>query len=200
MAVELQELLERAPRVGVVFDQHDATRRQLPDGGQIRLRLGGYRRRREGQPDRERAAPARALAFGADPAAVEARELADDREADAEATARAVERPRRLGEQLEHARKELRGDPGSIVAHAHFRCIAMTPYGDVDPPASRRELARVVDEVRDDLLDTRRVRVDREGIRAQREVDPVPIETAADAHARDGPLDGLPEVDVPSLK
>jgi hypothetical protein len=99
VAVESQQLREHRRTVRVVVDQQDAARvvfrlRDLHDSGVLFTH--------QGQPDLECRASAFACTVDRDAAAVHVDELFDDRQANAEAALRAIERSLALHEELEH--------------------------------------------------------------------------------------------------
>src|SRR5262249_14968699 len=104
MSERLEEQLQRLTRVVIVLDDEDATAalRDARRGRGVR-RLGGGDR----QPYGELGAAAAALADRGDRAVMHLDEPAAQREADTEATDRAIHRLLRLSEELEDARQHL---------------------------------------------------------------------------------------------
>ena len=89
-----------------------------------------------GEAQREAAAPAAALALGVDLSAMEFGDLADQREADAEA----ARRPRRglapLDEEVEDARQKFGGDACTVVRDRDDEFRAVDPRCHLDLPSS----------------------------------------------------------------
>ena len=121
------------------------------------------------QADGELAARPEPVALGLDRAAVQLDQRLRQREADAEAVARAFERSVRLREHLEQARKLIGDDPDSVVAHADHGLIAVTIDRELDVSALVGELARVVEQVAHHLSQPRRVGVEMDRLRRQRD-------------------------------
>src|SRR5206468_3367848 len=102
-----------------------------------------------------------ARAFHLDRAAMQLGEPTHEREPDAETPARTIERLLSLDEEIEDPRQQIRLDALPVVADAKLRPGgAVTLDGDLDLSAVRRVLECVLDEVRDDLLETYGIGVD----------------------------------------
>ncbi len=87
-------------------------------------------------------------------------DLATDREA--EAAPPGIAAPRRIGpeEALEHVGEVLGRDAGTAVADLELTLRLRTPNGRTNHASGTRVLHRVVEEVRNDLADPRRIGVD----------------------------------------
>ena len=87
-------------------------------------------------------------------------ELFDQREADAEAAAGAVEMMIDLREQLEHFRLLVAGYAEAGVGYGDDRFVALASQRDGDAAALRRVLGGVVEQIADDLREPGRVGVE----------------------------------------
>ena len=145
-------------RVGVVVehpDAHAAERAFVAAAALDRRRAqrAHRARRRRRQIDGEGRAAADALAVGAHLAAVQERDVAHQREADAQAARAARRRGVGLGEAVEHVRQELRRDADAVVlAPGAARARACFSSETAIGAALRRELDRVREQVGDELL------------------------------------------------
>ena len=108
----------------------------------------------------ELAAVAEAVTVRLHSSAMHRDELLHQRQPDAEAALRAIHRDIALREQVEHAREHLGRDSDAGIAHADGNISALAAHRDLDASARRRELARILDEVADDLLHSRRIHID----------------------------------------
>src|SRR5262249_14168364 len=112
---------------------------------------------RTGKPHGERCSVPSTLTCRANRAPVELDDVTDDGEPQTE-TAVAPCRPRfRLLERLEEVRKKLAGDPLARIGHGYLAIGSQTLQGGSTQAVSRGDLARVGDQVPDDLLDTPRI-------------------------------------------
>lgn len=91
-------------------------------------------------------------------------EVPDHREADADAALGPIERARILNEQVEGALEQVGGHADTLVAHAHDRVLVLHRQRDVDGGAWFRVLRGVVQEVAEDLDQTRRIGVDEDRV------------------------------------
>src|SRR5215472_10233242 len=108
---------------------------------------------RERELDDERRPEPASLALGAYGTAVQADQLAHDRQAETEPTVAARARAVRLPEAVEHVRQELRRDAFPRVGHADAGAVRTGVEVKIDPPVGGRELDRVLEQVDDDLLE-----------------------------------------------
>ena len=128
-------------------------------GAVLVTRLG-----RGGQVHRELAAAPPPRARRRDGAAVQLDEPLHQRQPEAEAPARAVERLRLLHEQIEDALQQVGPDALAGIPHAQHG-VAVGPLDDHPHlAAGRRVLERIVDQVPDHLLEPCRVAVDVDGL------------------------------------
>ena len=125
------------------------------------------RRRRQRQANDELAALADAGAVRADPAAVHLDQRLRQRQADAQAALRAVERRLRPGRTSRRCGQLRGGDADAGVAHAHHRVAALALDRERDPAAARRVLGGVDEQVREHLRQPRQVAVDRDRLGRQ---------------------------------
>ncbi len=95
-----------------------------------------------------------------DRAAMELDQVLGDRQAEAEATARPLQRLLALDEALEDVRRELRRDADALVVDAQDGAVAVAAELDRDPLLGARELGRVGDQVADHLGQPHRIAVD----------------------------------------
>ena len=109
------------------------------------------------------------VALGLDRAAVQLDQRLHQRETDAEAVARALERSVACANISNRRGKLIGGDPDAVVAHADHRLIALALDRQADVSALVGELARVVQQVADDLGEPRRVGVQMDRLRRQRD-------------------------------
>ena len=105
-----------------------------------------------------------------DAAAVQLDDAAHQREADAEAAARAIERALALREEVEDPRQQLGrdADAGVRARGARRSPVRARSSRHGEPPAGR-VLDRVVEQVGDHLLEPRRVGVDQQRVGRQLE-------------------------------
>ena len=73
-------------------------------------------------------------------ATVQARQLAHERETDAEAAAGALQRVVALHEHVEYAIDQFRGDAGPLVVHGEDGLAVVVLQPDIHLPARRTEL------------------------------------------------------------
>ena len=99
------------------------------------------------------------------------------RQPDAQATGRSFEDRFRLLEHVEHPREDVGGDSDPRIADAHDSLIGLLVGGEPDVSAARRELHRVVEDVRKDLHEPRAIAVDKD--RRRRQVDTSSVWSAA---------------------
>ena len=121
-----------------------------------------------------------------DAAAVHLDQAADQGQADAEPPLGAVERAVGLGEQVEDAREQLRGDPDAGVADPDDRLVALSAGLQRDPAPRLGVLGGVVQQVGEDLLEPGRVGLAGARLRGERDRQLV----AAGLDQRPGGLDG----------
>ena len=86
-------------------------------------------------------------------------ERAHNRQAHAESTLRAIDSPLTLLEEIEYPRQQFRGDALAVVPDLQDRLLAGGANRHLDLSVVRRVLERIVDEIGDDLLEPRFVRV-----------------------------------------
>ena len=101
-----------------------------------------------------------------DAAALHLDQPSHEREADAEAALRAVERALELRERLEHHRQRARGDAHAGVAHAEHGIATFVRQLDLDLAARVRVLRRIVDQVAEHLREAREVAADADRLSA----------------------------------
>ena len=166
----LQQELHRVARVGVVVDHENAP----PASGAVaagragrflfqRFRSGSrLRRTRGGKVYDELASLSGAAARGEDRSAVELREPARQRQAQAEAALGPVERRRTLDEEIEDSFEVVGSDARPVVADAERDASVLPRRGDRDASPLRRELDRVVQQVGDHLSEPRGIGLDEE--------------------------------------
>ena len=106
--------------------------------------------------------------------AVHVDDRADDGEAEAAPAAARLVRTRSAVEALEDVRELARIDPDAGVGDVDAGTVVGRRHRDADRSATRRELHRVADEVRDDLADARRIVADADGCRGQVDGQPNP--------------------------
>src|SRR6185295_12742316 len=99
----------------------------------------------------ERRAQALAGALGANAAAVQFHEVADDREAEAQSAILPAGSDVGLAEPLEHVRDELRMNADAGIADHDLDIASVAAHREIDHAVSRRELDRVREQVPDDL-------------------------------------------------
>ena len=116
------------------------------------------------QAHRERRAAAIAVAGGMHAAAVHFGQPLHQREADAQAAARAVDGVVRLHEQIEDLRQHLRRDADALVDHAHHGIVAFAADEHAHRALALRELERVRQQVADDLLEAHGIAVHPHGL------------------------------------
>ena len=119
-------------------------------------------RRPDREADDELAAPAHAVAGGGDAPAVQLDQAPDQGQADPQPPLAAVERAVGLGEQVEDAREQLRGDPDAGVADPDERLVPLAPGLERDPAPRLGVLGGVVQQVGEDLLQPGRVGLERD--------------------------------------
>ena len=129
---------------------------------------------RQGEPDDELAPLAGPVAPGLDAPAVHLGQLLDDGQADAQAPLRPGQRAVALGEEPEHLRQLLGRDADPVVPDADDDLLALPPGGEPDPAAALGVLRGVGQQVQDDLLDPRRVDVERQLAPLDRDAQGVP--------------------------
>ena len=95
-------------------------------------------------------------------------EFLHDGEPDAQPAFRAGDRTLALREQLEHVGQLLGRDADAVVPHLDDDVLAFEPGGQPDPAPALGVLGGVRQQVHDDLLDSRRVGPDRQGILLER--------------------------------
>src|SRR5258706_2535761 len=137
---ELQHHLERFGRIEIVVDDQHAPRN--PGRRRRRVRRGFVRAlryelaaHRAWQPDRECAALAEAFAVGLDGSAVALDQGPHQREADAQALARALGRVVDLDEKIPYVRKPVARDADAVIAHAHHDAAKLALGAYLDTPA-----------------------------------------------------------------
>ena len=81
-------------------------------------------------------------------------------ETDAESRRRSIKRPLRSRKQIEDGRQHLARDADAVVGDANDDVIAVTLETKHDRSADVGEFRRVVENVRDDLRESRRIAVD----------------------------------------
>src|SRR2546423_11562284 len=168
MPRSLEKQAQRFARVAVILgDQHAAGREASFLVG--RFDRGAVARRTRRQVDAELASLIDARALGRNRPAVELGEPPYERQPDAEAAARPVERLLALDEEIEDPRQQVGVDALSVVAHAELRVLFVALDGELDLSALGRVLDRVLDEIRDDLLEADRVAVDEDGLAGEAE-------------------------------
>ena len=86
-------------------------------------------------------------------------ELLGDRETEPEASLPALG-ARPLVEHVEDTREQLRAHADAGVPNPERDGVSITLQSDIDAPTARREFERVVQQVRDDLVQARRIPVD----------------------------------------
>ena len=98
-------------------------------------------------------------AVRADAAAVQFDQAPHQRQADAQAALRAVDRDGALHEHVEHVRQQFGRNAHAGIAHAQHHVLAFVPQADIDVAAAGRVLEGVVEQVGDDLLQPGRIAV-----------------------------------------
>src|SRR5688572_1501940 len=133
---ERERLRQKLARVAVVIDDEDrdAAARGLRPRAIAALRPFLARRGEGGQAYDELAAAARSVAVGGDAASVHAHEVDHDRQPEAEATLRAIERLRGLDEHVEDRLEHRRRDADSAVTHFQLDRV-------LDPTAHQLDVA-----------------------------------------------------------
>ena len=124
---------------------------------------------RDRQAHDELAAAARPVAVRFDGAAVHLHQRLHQRQADAQPVARALQRRIDLREHVEDARQFVGRDADAVVPHSDHGLPAFLLDGQPDVPAPVGELAGVVQQVADHLRQPRRVGVEIDGLRRQRD-------------------------------
>src|SRR6185369_17560175 len=110
--------------------------------------------------DHELATAPRPLATNRDASAMQLDEPLRDREPDAEAALRAIERLIALHEQIEDVRQDLRIDADALIAHANLHDALDPRQTDLNAPLVRRELRCIRQQVADHLREPVRIAVD----------------------------------------
>ena len=102
---------------------------------------------------------ARPRASDVDPPFVHLHQPPRQRQPDAQPAGRAFENRLRLLEHVEHPREDVGRDSDPRIADAHDRLTGLLVGGEPDVPATRRELHRVVENVREDLHQPRAIAI-----------------------------------------
>src|SRR5882724_6237816 len=142
--------------VDMAFDSAP-DRGDFPDHPEHGLRVRLLRRRDTRQPNDELASAPRAIAERLDPSAVELPESAHECETDAEPALRVIEPARALRGQVEHVRDQIERNADAGVGNADYREVLLAADANADRAARRGVLDRVRQEIRDDLVEPRRV-------------------------------------------
>ena len=194
-----QDRLENLARVRLVVDHEDAEAVE-PSArrGGWRLRLGRARRRLPGrdldrQPHREGGALTLARALRVHGAPVQLDDVADDREAEAQAAVRPPGRGVALPEALEDVWEEGGRDALARVAHRELDVRVGGRELHLDAPVLGRELDRVREEVPRHLLEALRVAPDRVDPRMDRLHDADVLGHGRGPHALDRRVDHVGE-------
>ena len=141
-----------------------------------------------------------ARALGLDGTAVELDEVADDREAEAQAAERPRARRVGLPEALEEVGEELGRDAPARVANGQLEVGVHALQPDVDAPALGRELDRVGDEVPHHLLQPFRISPDQLDPRIEAGHDPDVLGRGRRPHGLDRRLDRGGEAHRPDVE
>ena len=97
-------------------------------------------------------------------------ETARQRQSDAQAAARPFETRLGLLEHVEDAGKDVRGNTNPRVAYPHHRLTGLLVPVERDAAAARRELHRIVEDVRKDLHEAGGIAVDMDGGRRRADI------------------------------
>src|SRR5689334_12289270 len=167
-------------------------RGDLPDDPQHRLRFALLHRRDARQPDDELASMARSLAERLHLAAVELDQPAYQGEPDAQ-TALGVNEPAlALRRRVEHVRQQPGWNADPRVRDADDRERPLADDANADRAARRGVLDRVQHEIRQDLVEPRRIRIRPDGLGAH--VDDVALEPTGARQIAHRPLDAGREI------
>ena len=120
------------------------------------------------------------------------------RQADAEAAARAVERVLALHEQAEDPRQHLARDADPFVLDAQNAAVAIRERPHADGPTRRRVLHRVGHQIQDDLVEAYGIGIDADLVELC--VDDVAAGGGAAAHHAERLLDRLRQAHGPALE
>jgi len=132
----------------------------MPGSNAVTIAGNGQRAR---QADGEACAASRTVALRGDGAAVQLREVMDDRQSESEASEAAGRTVIRLAEAIEDMRQEPRVDADAVVAHPDLDRVARLHDRHAHFAARAAELHGVRQEVSDYLLQPRRVADDEGG-------------------------------------
>ena len=213
MTLRRQQVHEHFAAIVVVVRDEDP---QRPDGRRVEAAslavVPGCACGSIGRRDGELAAGALAVAADLDRAAVQRDQVAHERQADAEAGARPLERHIALHEHVEDLRQHVSArcrrryrECGSGPGPGRPRVLAARFRDQPDVPAVRRELAGVVQQVHQHLRQADRIAIERHGLVGQRNRQRVPRRVdprAAQLHGRIdqvSPAPGVPCAVRPSL-
>ena len=162
MAIALQNVDENVARIGAVLDDQDAARTRRSGGGRFPDRHDCLSSTCDGHSHRELAAGSQTVTPGLHRAALHLDEPPHDRESEAQATVRTIERRRPLHEQFERMSENVIGHPLSVVAHADDGRSIFLRRAHGDRPTFPRELRRVVNEIGDRLGEPHRIDIERD--------------------------------------
>ena len=162
--------IEHLRGIQIVFDNEDA--KVVPDRDRRLFVRDDFRvlRRPDWQTDFYLGALARPRASDIDPALVHLHQAPCERQSDAQAAGRPFESRLRLLEHIEHPREGVGGDSNTCIADAHHCLIGLLVRSKPDMPPARRELHRIVEDIRKDLHEARAIAINMDRRRRQAHV------------------------------
>src|SRR5712692_7550118 len=158
VAIELEKHAKRFPRVGIVLDEGDPTRRSRCRRHLPRAPRGRCVER--GNADGEDAPGPRPLAGRVHAPPVKLDQPLDQGQPDPEAAATTVQGPLALDEEVEDAREKLRTYSYAAVPHAQHRAPALVRDLEVNGAAGRSIPEGILHEIEHHLLDAGGISVD----------------------------------------
>ncbi len=126
------------------------------------------------QMNRHLCTPAGTVASGCHSPSVHVHEPAHERQADAKTSRRPIEAAIGVREQIEHLRQRLRRDARTIVRNAEHGLVTLAFGAELDAATLGRELRGIVQDIRDDLRQTREITHDLEVVVDRRNRQRVP--------------------------